>query len=385
MVGSSADHTARILQCLARITSKYDASLEVNAYDVEPVAKRARRGRRKSAGAMALAQASADSSQPTRPEAPDEDRIKIGFRRLKAIQQVLGKATPASYEALQLHLVWAGDYALSALSDEALSLDFIWPSSLPPEQSLPDEATLVARDAAANAKQDRIPKGVTVRPMLYEELLTPKQHQLIIIKVTSCFEDSALHLTDRNQWLALKPKTDTWQGAREVIQHWDNTIEHCCKADLPENEFLELQKAILFGDAMDAQILNIIKRYPKTFHIGMIPDMRTNFGEAEVDDSVKEQIEAEHAKWSADLRLFQGSLRLDQRLIRQTEVGSRALHDILEWNDAEHVRKQGQIGKSLVQQFMDVQVPKAVASSWTDVPGAIALLVQRIHLQDGVS
>ena len=250
-VGTSVEQTQRILQCLARCTAKYDASLEVNAYEVEPVAKRARRGRRKSVGATALAQASADSSEPKRPEEPDEDRIKIGTRRLKAIQQILGKATPYSFEALQLHLVWAGDYALSALSDEALSLDFIWPNSLPPDACLPDEATLVARDAASHANRDRIPNGLTVRPMHYEELLTPKQHESIIVKLTSCFEDSALHLTDRNQWLALKPKPEQWAAARQVIQHWDNTIKACCKADLPEHEFIELEKAILFGDVTD--------------------------------------------------------------------------------------------------------------------------------------
>ena len=93
-VGTSVEQTQRILQCLARCTAKYDASLEVNAYEVEPVAKRARRGRRKSVGATALAQASADSSEPKRPEEPDEDRINIGFRRMQAIQQILGGSHP---------------------------------------------------------------------------------------------------------------------------------------------------------------------------------------------------------------------------------------------------------------------------------------------------
>ena len=108
-----------------------------------------------------------------------------------------------------------------------------------------------------------------------------------------------MHLTDRNQWLALKPKPEQWAAARQVIQHWDNTIGACCKADLPEHEFIELEKAFLFGDVMDTQILNIIRRYPKTFHIGMIPDMRTSFAEAQVDDAMHEQIEADHAKWQA--------------------------------------------------------------------------------------
>ena len=111
--------------------------------------------------------------------------------------------------------------------------------------------------------------------------------------------------------------------------------------------------------------------------------MRTIFTVAEVDDTVVEQIEADHAKWEAELRLFKGSLVLVQRLIQNTEVGSWALHDILEWNDAEHVCSQGLIGNSLVHQFMDIRMPKAVASGWSDVPGEIALLVQHIHLHDG--
>ena len=59
---------------------------------------------------------------------------------------------------------------------------------------------------------------------------------------------------------------------------------------------------------MDAQILGIIKRFPKHFHIGMIPDVRTNFAKADVDTVAQEQIEAEHAKWHAELRLFKSQL-----------------------------------------------------------------------------
>ena len=104
---------------------------------------------------------------------------------------------------------------------------------------------------------------------------------------------------------------------------------------------------------MDAQILGIIKRFPKSFHIGMIPDMRTNFAKADVYAEAQEQIEAEHAKWPAELRLFKGNLILDQKLIKKMEYGSHALHDVMEWNYGEQVRQQGLIGKSLVKQFMD--------------------------------
>ena len=39
----------------------------------------------------------------------------------------------------------------------------------------------------------------------------------------------------------------------------------------------------------------------------MIPDMRTNFAKADVDTDAQEQIEAEHAKWQAELRLLKGN------------------------------------------------------------------------------
>ena len=111
--------------------------------------------------------------------------------------------------------------------------------------------------------------------------------------------------------------------------------------------------------------------------------MRTNFAKADVDTHAQEQVEAEHAKWQAELRLFNGNLILDQKLFKKIEFSSRALHDILEWNDGEHVRQKGPIGKSLVKQFMDHYMPKAPASSWSDVPGAVALMIQSVHNLDG--
>ena len=202
-------------------------------------------------------------------------------------------------------------------------------------------------------------------------------------KITTNFEDSALHLKDKEAWKALKPKPEQWLAARQIVQHCDLTMRKCCHADLLLAEFNELEKAILYGDAMDTQIVSVIGRVPKTFHVGMIPDMRTDFAEGAADHEAQEQIEAEHAKWVAELRLFKAALSIDQRLIRRTELGSQALQDILEWNDADHVCAQGLVGKSLVKQFMETRMPKAVAKSWAEVPGAVAAKVQLLHRKDG--
>ena len=106
----------------------------------------------------------------------------------------------------------------------------------------------------------------------------------------------------------------------------------CCQKDLQQEEFAELEKAILYGDAMDAQILGIIKRFPKSFHIGMIPDMRTNFARTYVDAEAQEQIEAEHAKWQAELRLFKGNLILGKKRSSSTRWSSTPVNSMTSWN-----------------------------------------------------
>ena len=42
--------------------------------------------------------------------------------------------------------------------------------------------------------------------------------------------------------------------------------------------------------------MGVIKRFPTSFHMGTIPDMRTNFAKADVDVEAQDPIEAEHAK-----------------------------------------------------------------------------------------
>ena len=121
-----------------------------------------------------------------------------------------------------MRLVWAGDYAMSALSDDMIGSSFLRPNSLPLEQALVDQATLIARDAVAQSHRDIITKCVTVKPMMYEELLTSSQHEKLIEKVCTCFEDEAWHLTNRHQWLALKTKSQQWISARQIIQNWDH-------------------------------------------------------------------------------------------------------------------------------------------------------------------
>eukprot|EP00974_Lingulodinium_polyedra_P037405 3587673-Lingulodinium_polyedra.AAC.1 len=70
----------------------------------------------------------------------------------------------------------------------------------------------------------------------------------------------------------LIPSVEQWRAYRVVIQIWDQTVRACCATDLPATEFAELEQVILFAYAVDSQIMTVIKRFPKFFHIGIIPD-----------------------------------------------------------------------------------------------------------------
>ena len=97
---------------------------------MQPVAKRARKGRKNSASVVA-AEAAMGGGEPKDAKGPDEDRLRIGTNRMLAMTHVLTHCTDASYNLLQMHLVWVGDYSLSAINDATLGLAWLW-KGVPP-------------------------------------------------------------------------------------------------------------------------------------------------------------------------------------------------------------------------------------------------------------
>ena len=243
---------------------------------------------------------------------------------------------------------------------------------------MPTEAELIARDATVHASQKLIPAGATTAILKHEEPLTAPQHEMLMDKAISVFEDEALHLTNMVERADKRPKSEAWSTYRQVIQHWTQSIRECAHKDLKQEYFEELEKAILHGDAMGAQIIACLKRYPKCFHIGMLPDIRTA-GNLNDDLLAVQELAMERAEWDAKLSSFKAKLILDWRHIQTTQVGSQALQDLLDWHESEHMRKQGLLGKSLVKQFMTNHFPMASANGWTDVAGAVALVMQSVE------
>ena len=103
-------------------------------------------------------------------------RPALAMNDENAISNVLSNCSEASYKFFEEHLVWVGDWSLSAITDETLSLPWIWKGSLPDADSQPDDLALLARDVAARTNENLIAQGVTVKPMKYDELLTEDQH-----------------------------------------------------------------------------------------------------------------------------------------------------------------------------------------------------------------
>ena len=112
-----------------------------------------------SAQQQARAASSADPAATAQVEEADEDRLRIGNTRIRAITNVLTHCTLKSYESLEMHMVWVGDWSLSAVNDKTLALPWIWKGSLPDEESKPNGVILLANNVTAHANDKLIPQG----------------------------------------------------------------------------------------------------------------------------------------------------------------------------------------------------------------------------------
>ena len=113
-VGMVGVQSQSILACMKCCLAKYDSSTEVGAYDLQPAAKRARKGRKQAASTNLVTDASKTPAEPA------EDRLRIGTKRLAAIKNILSYCTEKSYKLLEMHLAWVGDYSLSAVNNTTL-------------------------------------------------------------------------------------------------------------------------------------------------------------------------------------------------------------------------------------------------------------------------
>ena len=85
---------------------------------------------------------------------------------------------------------------------------------------------------------------------------------MILEKAFSIFEDEALHLPQEQDRIKHRVDGQKWAQYRAVIVHWTQSLMKACLEDLPD-DVEEIQKAVLYGDAMDDQILGVLRRFPQ--------------------------------------------------------------------------------------------------------------------------
>ena len=312
----------KLVRLMEAFLHKYTNHALVQAYDMEagPAVKRPRRGR-----------ASRDQ-RAIMDDNPQEDSLKIGDKRIKAMKNILMFISQRGLERWNEHLVWVGHWKYNAMQDNVAASPNVWPHSLLPEDKRPNAMQDMAREVGAKVSEQILEQSHQLArgSLLYNEELTPEQHEMMLTKGFEIYETETLHLTNLKEKLHYRPDLEQWLRYRIVIEHWDRTIRSVAKQDMSDEDFLEFEAAVLKSNIMDQQIMDAIRGYPKTFHLAMIPDLKANFEES-LDQEQKDMELACQAVWEASLKKFKLQLQTDQRLIRNTQMGSKALADILEW------------------------------------------------------
>ena len=117
---------ARLLAAMKPMMDTYHKQIEDEGVDMAPASKRSRRGRHKSGAAVCQTD-----------EGVGDDRLKLGTLRQAAIKNILQACTVASFKDMETHLVWAGDFKNSALTDATLAWKHWWPGSQPSPAATP--------------------------------------------------------------------------------------------------------------------------------------------------------------------------------------------------------------------------------------------------------
>ena len=204
----------------------------------EPAPKRLRKGRRVN---------KVNAPTEARETADDVQEVKVGTNRATAIRNLLQGATDKSFQLLISHLSVMGA-AKSALSDSMLNCKALWPVSQPAEGFMPSAAEEVTRQAGR--KSQLLPKRLTASPVEYNVPLSPSQHDMLVHKLLSTYEEQFPRdgTVNVDKVAAMRPNATTIGEARFVIQMWDQGIEKSATADLESSQLGMVKQAVLEGN-----------------------------------------------------------------------------------------------------------------------------------------
>ena len=200
----------------------------------------------------------------------------------------------AAYDALFLHLCVMGDYKMCVVSEEVLLENAIFVNSKLPKDFLPTELDLATREASAEATSKLIPAGVTRTELKLDTPLNATQHTMLVMKMIKTYESSIECLVSDEAKMKHRPSANDWVTSRIVIQMWDETLETCASKDLRKSDFEILRKIVLESSDLDSELLAARKRWPKWFHMGLLPNLVSD-DKPSVDETMRNLSEAQGA------------------------------------------------------------------------------------------
>ena len=169
---------------------------------------------------------------------------------------------------------------------------------------------------------------------------------------------------------------------RKIIQAWDLTMAKVAEQDMIKADFDLLEDAVLRGNMVDDEVLQMLKRRPRVFHLSMLPACHI-----ETKDEAAQEITKAHSEASAaKLKLFEVELRADWEAIEETETAKAQLGELLRWLELEHRRAQTALGQELVAKRLNASHPILTIESWDKLPSQLSLMCRAWdgQLKEGV-
>ena len=169
---------------------------------------------------------------------------------------------------------------------------------------------------------------------------------------------------------------------RKIIQAWDLTMAKVAEKDMTKADFDLLEDAVLKGNMVDDEVLQMLKRRPRVFHLSMLPACHI-----ETKDETAHEITRAHSEAAtAKLKLFEAELRADWVAIEETEIAKAQLGELLHWLDLDHRRAQTALAQDLVAKRLSASHPILTIESWDKLPSQLSWMCRAwdAQLKDGI-
>jgi hypothetical protein len=365
-IGEHSANASNLLKSMETMVGDYNNHPEIDAYDkaeIMPVKRR-----RKNQVAV------------------DEDRdvgLKVGRRRLNAMKTFLAGATEEVWDMLNVHLFVVGGYMSSVVSDQVLQLKWLYVGSRLPKEFLPCPTDIAARDAVSESTLKLIPVGAATAEIRFDSPLTTVECELLFSKFIRMFESDIEGMDSSEMKSKHRPSVDSFMNTRRIVQFWHLSIAPCAEKDLSAADFETFRKVVFNSTQVDKDLLNILERCPKWFHMGLMPHIATEEGKTE--DSMAKLTQVQQNAEKALFEVLEVELANDWQKIRMVAKGNDHLRELTAWLDNRHRRGQAHIGEALVRDFCQNHFPFCELASWDKVPSQINLLEKTLRKGTGKS